>query len=124
MAFLLAVAACGGSTGAGDTTTPSVGSGTSAPPRSTTTIARDLGFDESGDLGTRAGLVAARAANDGVLPVQEAIDLFSAIFGDVPGADPTRFEVDEHDGSMAIMAVLANWETGIWIPTRVSIKWV
>ncbi|HAX81684.1 MAG TPA: hypothetical protein DCY40_03830 [Actinobacteria bacterium] len=103
MAFLLAVAACGGGTG-------TVESSATLPPGPTTTIPSDLGFDESADLGTRAGLAAARAANDGVLPAQEAIDLFSAIFGDVPGADPTRFEVDEHDGSMAIMAVLANWE--------------
>jgi hypothetical protein len=103
--FLVVAAACGGGAGTGETTTPG---GATTSPVSTTTLPAELGFDESFE--TRPELAEARAANDGVLPAQESIDLFAAIFGALPGANPDRFEIDEHDGSMAVMSVLANWD--------------
>ncbi|MEX1208626.1 MAG: hypothetical protein WEE36_08530 [Acidimicrobiia bacterium] len=107
IAFLVVAAACGGGAGTGETTSSG---GTSEPTGagSRTTLPTGVGFDESFE--TRPELAEARAGNGGVLPAQESLDLFSAIFGAVPGADPTRFEIDEHDGSMAVMSVLANWD--------------
>lgn len=107
IAFLVFAAACGGGAETGGSST-SQGTGATSSPGSTTTLPNELDFDEAFE--TRPELAEAREANDGLLPAQESIDLFAAIFGPVPGADADRFQIDEHDGTMAVMAVLGNWD--------------
>ena len=50
-------------------------------------------------------LEASREANDGFLGIQDALDLFAAVYGPIPGADSTRFDPRPHDASMAIRNV-------------------
>lgn len=106
--FLITAAACAGGAQPGEPTTPIDAGPTTTGGTTSTTLPAEFDFAES--IEARPELADARAANDGVLPLQESIDLFAAIVGEIPGADPGRFEVDEHDGTMAVMSVLANWD--------------
>jgi len=79
----------------------------------TTGIARaESGIANDGTGLTRlaAELANIREANDGMLPLADALDLFAAAFGDIPGGDSTRFEGRQGDGTLAIMAVGAHWD--------------
>jgi len=50
-------------------------------------------------------LEVSREAHDGFLGLQEALDLFAAVYGPVPGTDPARFDVAPGDGTMAMRNV-------------------
>lgn len=110
LVMALLAAACGG------------GSGETNPETSTTasgdTTSTTAGPDSTGDIiegdsdleGTDAALADLREANGYALPAQAALDLFAAVFGEVPGADSERFEPRHGDGSLALRAAGAHWE--------------
>ena len=50
-------------------------------------------------------LEASREVNDGFLGLQDALDLFAAVYGPIPGADASRFDPRPHDASMAMRNV-------------------
>ncbi len=102
MVTLVAVA-CGGS----PSTETTDGAGAT-----TTTTVPNSGFvsDDAGLTGLDAELSVIRAANEGRLPLSDALDFFASTFGEMPGSDDLRFEGRAGDGTMALMAVLAHWE--------------
>ena len=53
-------------------------------------------------------MIEIRAANDGHLPLADALDLFAGTFGEMPGADGSRFEAST-DGTLALWEVMAYW---------------
>lgn len=59
--------------------------------------------------GARSDLIDLRAANGFAVPLDAALDLFSSVFGQIPGGDPTRFEVRPGDGTLAIRKIGAHW---------------
>ena len=99
----LVTGSCGGSSSA--TSTPaSDGSTTTTAPESA------IASTDDGLTGLTAELAAIRGANDGALPLADALDFFAATFGDIPGGDGNRFEGRPEDGTMALMAVGAHWD--------------
>lgn len=109
LVIALVATACGGGSGdptvAPSTTRAEGQTGTTAPPPED-----DIIEDGDGLVGTSAALADLREANDDALPLQAALDLFAAVFGDLPGAGAARFEPRQGDGSLAIRAVGAHWE--------------
>jgi hypothetical protein len=85
------------------------------PPATTTTVADQLPDPVIGDTDsfaldpTAAALNASRDGNDGLLPLQETLDVFAAVYGTVPGADAGRYEVGPRDGTMAVRSVFRVW---------------
>ncbi len=65
---------------------------------------------ETGLTGLTAELAALREANDGRLPLSEALNFFASALGEIPGGDPTRFESRVGDATMALQEVGAHWE--------------
>ncbi|MBU1494925.1 MAG: hypothetical protein KJ956_13285 [Actinobacteria bacterium] len=122
----LVVAACGGGarddTTFGSSTTPTVPTGgsvvtsdTLGSEGTTTTLPGSEAAVITGDFatlgleGTPAMLHRSRAGNGGLLASQDVLDLFAAIYGDVPGADASRFEPGARDGTMAVRNVFRIW---------------
>src|SRR3990172_2204850 len=76
----LVAVSCGGSSSGGSSTT-----GTSEAGSTTTTTVPDTGIvdADTGLTGLTAELAAIREANDGNLPLADALDLFAAVFGPI-----------------------------------------
>mgnify|MGYP001571002866 FL=1 len=101
----LLVAACSGGERSG--TTFGSATTTTLPEADPVVITGD--FNNLGLEGTPAILHRSRAAT-GFLAFQDALDLFAAIYGDVPGADRSRFEPGPRDGTMAVRNVFRIWD--------------
>jgi hypothetical protein len=101
--LVVALASCSGSD---DGSGSSAGDGSSA----TTTAAEGLVDPEAviDPLGDELATI--REANDGVLPLQDALDLYASTFGAIPGGDSTRFPVAADSGDIALRAVMRYWE--------------
>ncbi|HSM02039.1 MAG TPA: hypothetical protein VK960_06340 [Acidimicrobiia bacterium] len=99
-ALALAGAACSDPAGDESSTT------TSAPAGTTTTVPSGPQILEGvPDEPQPDPLEESRDAHDGFLGPQEALDLFSAVYGPVPGADDERFDAGPGDGTMAMRNV-------------------
>jgi hypothetical protein len=110
LAVGLTAAACGGDRGAGTTTTTGEGPGvttTTAPPSADGILLTD--FDDPGPVGVASEIAAIREANDYRIPLQESLDLFAAVYGPIPGADPARFASDPPEPAVALAALAAHW---------------
>jgi hypothetical protein len=100
---LALVAACSGSEPAGPTSTAAGGITTTVPLEGPPSGIIEE-FDHSANP-VLDPLAAAREAGGGLLSTQDALDLFAAVYGDVPGADGSRFDPSPHDASMAVRNV-------------------
>ena len=102
LALALLVAACGDNA--------ETGPGEGDPSTTATTGAGAPGPDEAAEAAATEYLAEARAA-DGYLPAQVVLDLFAALYGPVPGADPSRLPaVRSHDGTLAARNTLRVWD--------------
>jgi hypothetical protein len=111
------LAACGADDG-GPAAEPTAAPGTSGgasseAPGASSPAAPPEGIVAPGDLvadPVTVELTAARAANGGTLPSDDALGLFASIYGELPGV-PAQFDgVRPGDGSLAIRNVLATWD--------------
>jgi hypothetical protein len=106
----LLAAACGGGSGETDPATSTTARGDDTSTTEGPDPAGDIIEGDSDLEGTDAALADLREANGYALPAQAALDLFAAVFGEVTGADPERFEPRHGDGTLALRAVGAHWE--------------
>ena len=100
----------GTSTTLGAAATTTIADTTTVPAPTTTVASPQVGDIASSTLDpTTVALHASRDGNDGLLAVQETVDLFAAVYGPVPGADADRFDVGPRGGTMAVRNVFRVW---------------
>jgi hypothetical protein len=102
--FAIAITGCGGDT-----------SDSAVPPPTTSTTGAGSDSDDHADEddaheATERALTALLLEHGGHLPLDAAVDLFSAAFGAIPGGDEGRFVPDPLDGTAVLLELLRHWD--------------